>query len=217
MRAGDGHALDRLARGRHRGGLAQPAELRSGAGHLHVRDDLRHLGRRLPLLRLARQAAHARLLGPRLAAFSRGGNLSQAGASLCALATTHLAAQTFIRRRSRAALVDAPVALLGLPARGCDHFSAGLRLDLLPDAAQRPDDLRHATCSDFRCRRFVCTRCLRRFCFTAWISPRCWCSAGSLFRCGGVCATGARKPCRPSRWIFCRSSCCSRFRSPDWR
>ena len=42
-------------------------------------------------------------------------------------ATTHLAAQTFIRRRSTLVPVDAPTALLGMYPRGTDYFSFGFR------------------------------------------------------------------------------------------
>ena len=50
------------------------------------------------------------------------------------------------RRSSQAlavALVDAPVPLLGMPARGRDHVPARLRLDPLPIRPRRPDDVRH--------------------------------------------------------------------------
>ena len=63
-----GHPLDGRPGGRHRSRLAQSPELRPGPRHLHLRRDLRHLGRRLPLQRLARKAAHPRLLGSRLGA-----------------------------------------------------------------------------------------------------------------------------------------------------
>src|SRR5262245_20785401 len=40
-------------------------------------------------------------------------------------------------------LVDAPMPVLGLHSRGCDHVSAGLWMDSLPYASRRPTDLRH--------------------------------------------------------------------------
>ena len=129
-----GHALDRAAGRRHRGGLAQSAELRPGAGDLHVRRGLRHLGRGLPLQRLARKAAHPRLLGPRLGTVPASAAFCAACGRVGALAVTHLAGADASSRNARAALVDAPVPLLGLPAGGRHHVPAGLRLDSLPHA-----------------------------------------------------------------------------------
>ena len=71
------------------------------------------------------------------------GHRAQPCMRLGGLAGTHLVAQRFIRKRSGAALVDAPAPVLGLPARGGDHVPARLRLDPLRVAAGRPDDVRH--------------------------------------------------------------------------
>ena len=57
---------------------------------------------------------------------------SSGTARLAKNATTHLAAQTFIRRALDFAVVDAPDAFLGLLAGGRDHFSACVRLDFIP-------------------------------------------------------------------------------------
>ena len=120
------------AGGRHRGRFAQPAELRPGAGDLHLRGDLRDLGRRLPLRRLAAEAADARLLE------RAAGELVRQRGRRCAAWRRLLALAGDAPRRADVhppalapALVDAPVPLLGLPARGGDHVPAGLRLDPL--------------------------------------------------------------------------------------
>ena len=80
-----GHAVDRAAGRRHRGRLAQSAELRSGAGDLHLRRHLRHLGRRLPLQRLAATSRRRASIG------SAAGNCSGAEASLRSLLRMSLA------------------------------------------------------------------------------------------------------------------------------
>ena len=92
----------RAARRGHRRRLAQPGQLRRGAGRLHVRRRVRDLGRRLPLRGLAAEAADASVSG------SAAGSSSaqRAGPRRCwrgrpRLAATHIFAQTFIRRRSR--------------------------------------------------------------------------------------------------------------------
>ena len=95
-----GHAVDRAADRRDRGRLAQSPELRSGAGHLHVRRRLRHVGRRLPLQRLARQAAHARVLGSRLADCSRARAAVEPAALVALTGTQHRRANVH-RKRSR--------------------------------------------------------------------------------------------------------------------
>ena len=111
-----------LAGRRHRGRLAQSAELRSGAGDLHVRGGLRHLGRGLPLQRLAGKAADARLLGPRLGTVPAQRRAAQPGPRGCA--GRHSPGRAALHRAPLApALVDAPMPLLGLPAGGRHHLS----------------------------------------------------------------------------------------------
>ena len=72
--------------------------------------------------------------------FRQRGPLRSLG-RLLALCATHLAGQIVYPAPLRPALVDAPVHLLGLRARRRHHFPAGLRMDLFPHAAGRPDDL----------------------------------------------------------------------------
>ena len=68
--------------------------------------------------------------------FRRRGRAPQSGAACLRWPATHLVAQTLHRAPFAPALVDAPVPVLGLPAGGGDHLSAGLRLDPLPHAAR---------------------------------------------------------------------------------
>ena len=85
-----------------RGRLAQSAELRSRAGDLHVRGDLRDLGHRLSLRGLAEQAADAPVLrAQRCELFRQRGPAAQRSASSCDDVATHLVGQTFIAKRSR--------------------------------------------------------------------------------------------------------------------
>ena len=59
-------------------------------------------------------------------------------------ARRHAPRRAAVHRASlAAALVDAPVPLLGMPARRRDHVSAGLRLDSLPHRSRRSVDLCH--------------------------------------------------------------------------
>ena len=104
-------------------------------------------------------------------------------------------------QRSPPALVDAPVPLLGLHSGGGDHVSAGLRLDRLPLAARRPDDLRDLSVR-ISSGTVPAPHASSRFCcFMGSISRRFWCSRACSFRSGAGCATKARRPCRASRWI----------------
>ena len=79
-----------------------------------------------------------RLLGARLGARPRReGVLRSLARRGRARPATHLVgADASSAQRSRAALVDAPVPLLGLPAGGGDHVPAGLRLDSLRHRAR---------------------------------------------------------------------------------
>ncbi len=125
--------LDRGAGGRHRRRLAQPAALRRRARRLHLRRGLRHLGRRLPLRGVDPEAADADLLAARLAAGAQPRPVAQRRLpARHRLVAPHRA--DLHRPPLAAALVDAPAAVLGLPAGGGDHLPAGVRLDPFHDA-----------------------------------------------------------------------------------
>jgi len=131
-----GHPLDRPARRGDRRRLTQPAEFRRGARGVHVRHGLRDLGRGLPLRGVADQATHPGVLAARIRAPAAGRRTRRTpgrpdGIHARRWTDVHLPAIA-------AALVDAPVALLGLSARGGDHVSARVRVDSLPQRARRP-------------------------------------------------------------------------------
>src|SRR5579864_5497796 len=122
----------------HRRRLAQLADVRSGARHLHVRGDLRHLGRAVSLQRLAREAADPRVLGARLAAVPSAGPADgRAEAS-----RTHRPPDcgAAVHRPP----IDEPVGHAHVPVVGLrlgrvDHVSVGLRVDPVQDAGRSVD------------------------------------------------------------------------------
>ena len=94
-----GNVVDGSVNRRHRPRLSQFAELRSGTGDLHVRHYLCRVGSHLSLLRVDSKT-------PTLVYWQRGWQLfKQRGifkslVTVATSATTHLFAQTFIRKRS---------------------------------------------------------------------------------------------------------------------
>ena len=132
-----GHALDRPARRGDRGRLAQPAEFRPGAGDLHVRHRSSRPGASSITTTSGSRSRRPASTGSAAGELLRAARACCAASASCCRTAWH--APRWRRRssasRSRAALVDAPAPLLGLPAGGGDHVSAGLRLDPLPQRA----------------------------------------------------------------------------------
>jgi MFS family permease len=143
-----GHHGRRSSGGLDRGGLAESSELRRRACDLHLRLRLRGLGRRFPLRGVAAEAAHPDLLQARV----RTGLQSRAPAQpapprrrdLDPPARPDLHPASFDQ-----AMVDAPVPLLGLPARGRDHVPPRLRLDPLRHLCPTIRSRTSPTCSAF--------------------------------------------------------------------
>ena len=178
-----GHAVDCDPDSGDRGGVADPAEFRSGAGHLYFRRSFRRLGRDLSLQRLAGKTAHSHVLGSGLGTVPAARRDSQ----FVAHRRTRRHASgcpAFHRTAFAAAMVDAPIPLLGMPAGRRHHLPPGLRLDPLPHSARRPIDVRHVPVW-FSDGQFPASHRCRPGCYsTDWTSPRCLFSPGSRFRCG---------------------------------
>ena len=189
-----GHAGDRAARGRDRGRLAQPAELRPRARRLHVRRRLRDLGRRLPLRvwlqkpptrvywrrgwQLVRErgvlARACRVLARVAGTHLVGADASSASARRCAGGCTSSSSGAACWRwRSRSRSSSAGSTSRTPPDDQMTYVDLPLRL---PDAASLPAAHRARAGSSS----------------TASTSRRCWCSPASRSRCGGACATAAR-------------------------
>ena len=94
-----GDPVDGSAGRRDRGRLQEPRKSRPRAGDLHVRGDLRHVGRGLSLQRMAGKTADSPLLGTWMAARAQRAAF---GSSITIIRTsaTHLVGQRFIHRRS---------------------------------------------------------------------------------------------------------------------
>src|ERR1043165_8965192 len=120
-----GHAIHACADRRHRGGIAQPAELRSGPGDLHVRDYFCDLGCGLSLQRMARQTSHAALLDSWLGDLQTTGNPALEPEPDSNNRSQYRCTELYPKALAPA-LVDAPVSVLGLCARSGYHLSAGL-------------------------------------------------------------------------------------------
>jgi MFS transporter, NNP family, nitrate/nitrite transporter len=137
-----GHAVGCDPDSGDRGGVADPAEFRSGAGHLYFRRSFCCLGRDLSLQRLAGKTTHSHVLGSGLGTVPAARRDSQfvahrrtrRHASCC---------PAFHRTTFAAAMVDAPIPLLGMPDGSRHHLPPGLRLDPFPHSARRSIDVRH--------------------------------------------------------------------------
>src|SRR6266404_2363947 len=81
------------------------------------------------------------VLGTGLAAFPQGGHVSWNGAASTP-GNNPSGGSNFYQAPFALALVDAPTAFLGMHPSGSDYFSTRLRLDLIPDAADRSTDVR---------------------------------------------------------------------------
>ena len=153
-----GHAVDRAAGRRDRGRLAQSAELRSGAGDLHLRRRLRDLGRRLPLQRLAGKAADARLLGSRLGTVPAAGAFCAACAAWSRSPRRIWSAQRFIAHRSRLRWWMHQCLFWGCLLAVAITFPLVFGWIHFRTAARRPIDLRHLPVRFPGGHRSACTR-----------------------------------------------------------
>jgi hypothetical protein len=198
-----------------RGRLAQFARLRCSPGHVYVRGDIRHLGRRIPLQRLVAETAHAPVLGARMGTFpQRGAHQERAPA------TAHVpdapGGPDVYPQALASALVDASIYILGLRVGDGSHVSPGFWLDWIPQSSGQPDDLH-----DIPVRVSG-----RRFC--AWeldlgTAVSCLRYIGSPGARGrGTLAVapdagpGSAERASPSRWICFRSFSCSPFPLLAW-
>src|SRR5579864_5631438 len=124
-----GDVVDGRSHRRHCSRCSQSAEYQSRACHLHLRDNLRYLGRRLSLFGLDSETTDPRLLAARLAVVPRAWRLSQSR-SHCFPRRNTLALADLHRKALAVAMGHASVDFLGMPASGCDYLSARIRVDL---------------------------------------------------------------------------------------
>ncbi len=169
-----GRAGHPLARGRHRRRVAAPAALRRGARRLYVRHALCRVRHHLSLRDVARPAADAHVLAPRLgdargAAAPRHQRRAARAPRPAGVRGQHVHLQA-----RRAARTGAPADHVGLHARGGDHVPARLGLDSLRDGARRPGVLPRLRVRPARpgLPHRVAARLPRRS--TAWCGRRSW-------------------------------------------
>ena len=212
LRAGAWATLcERPARRSDRRWLAQPAELRPGAGDLHLRGDLCDVGDRVSLRGLDPEATDAALLPARVRTAATRRDVrehrvsspppsshtsSRSGSSASARALRWWMHQFLFWGCLSAVAITFPLVF------GWIHFRSA-----------PGDQMTYVTylfgfpTGSFRMRTALSWVLFHGLDFSAALVL-----AGIASRCGGACAIEVRSRCRISPWTSCRWSCSSRFR-----